>query len=277
MIPSICASDLDGTFLDRRGIMHPLNEKAVRCAAARSIPFVFATGRPLRWLTPLDPILDTHPWAIAVNGAITYDMAAKTILAIRRLPDPVVCDVMAEVRRVLPTALFACEYTRSWSAEPGYPQRHDEDAQLYDEAQRLVTGEPIVKLLILDKYTPTDQLAQIVTPVVGDRLEVTYSYVAPVGQLELSAPGVNKASSLSELMHDLGVDPDRLVAFGDMPNDLAMLKLAGRGYVMAGAHLSMLASGFPVAGDHDDAGVGRTILDLLSPGTEPSGSGQASI
>ena len=56
---------------------------------------------------------------------------------------------------------------------------------------------------------------------------------------------------------------DELVAFGDMPNDLTMLELAGRAFAMDNAHHSLLAR-FPAAGHHNEAGVGRTLLRLLA-------------
>ena len=56
------------------------------------------------------------------------------------------------------------------------------------------------------------------------------------GLLEISAPGVTKAGTLAGLCEERGVDPAEVVAFGDMPNDLAVLAFAGAGYAMANAH-----------------------------------------
>ena len=120
-----------------------------------------------------------------------------------------------------------------------------------------------MKLLVVDPLTDTEQLAVIVSAIVGERATVTFSHVAAAGMLELSAPGVNKAGALRELLADLGLVASQLIAFGDMPNDLEMLALAGQGFVMNDCHPSLRAAGFRLAGDNSSGGVGRTILRLL--------------
>ena len=63
---------------------------------------------------------------------------------------------------------------------------------------------------------------------------------------------------------ELGIDAVDVVAFGDMPNDFAMLTWAGRGYVVANGHGTLLAGGFTVIPGNDEDGVGRTVLQLLN-------------
>ncbi len=260
----LIATDLDGTFLSDDKQVHPINAAAVRAAADRGIRTVFATGRPGRWLGVLDELADAHSWAIASNGAVTLDLATGELLHARTIDPQVAVEVAREVREVLPNTVCAMEYRWQWAAEHGYPPRLDGERATYvGELDELFAREPVVKLLILDPTTPTDELAATVTPIVGDRLTTTFSYVSPTGMLELSAPGVSKALALTELLADLGIGADRLIAFGDMPNDLAMLELAGTAYAMAHSHETVLAAGYPIAGDNNDAGVGRTLLSLL--------------
>jgi hypothetical protein len=80
---------------------------------------------------------------------------------------------------------------------------------------------------------------------------------------ELTAPGVTKASTLALLCAELGIDAADVVAFGDMPNDLAMLSWAGRGYVVANGHGTLLSAGFTVVPANSEDGVGQTVLGLL--------------
>ncbi len=195
---------------------------------------------------------------------MTLDLATGELLHARTIDPQVAVEVAREVREVLPNTVCAMEYRWQWAAEHGYPPRLDGERATYvGELDELFAREPVVKLLILDPTTPTDLLAATVTPIVNDRLTTTFSYVSPTGMLELSAPGVSKALALTELLADLGIEADRLIAFGDMPNDLAMLSLAGQGFTMSRAHPSVSAAGYPATGDNNNAGVGRTILQLL--------------
>jgi len=261
----LIATDLDGTFLGRDSLPSPLNVEAVRRAAGLGVRLVFATGRPARWLQPLDVVAHVHPDAIASNGAVLYDVAAHRATRAFPLPHDATLEVMARVTHALPDAGFAVEYIESWGRTPAYPVRGDfvparVTSQSYDVL--LTSGTP-VKLLIRGPGIPTDDLARLVTPLVGTLLDVTLSLVQPDGILELSAPGVSKASALRLLLDEYGIAPGEVAAFGDMPNDLEMLRLAGRAFAMSNAHATVLAEGFDVAGHHDESGFGRTVMALL--------------
>ena len=93
--------------------------------------------------------------------------------------------------------------------------------------------------------------------VVGDQLQVTFSTGS--GLLELSAPGVDKASGLATVADHLGVDRDDVITFGDMPNDVPMLRWAGHGVAMANAHPEALAVADEVTAPNDEDGVALVL------------------
>jgi hydroxymethylpyrimidine pyrophosphatase-like HAD family hydrolase len=83
--------------------------------------------------------------------------------------------------------------------------------------------------------------------------------------VEVSAAGVSKAATLAALCERLGIAPDEVAAFGDMPNDLEMLAWVGMPYVMAHAHPDLLAlTDTVVIGSNADSAVGATIEALIS-------------
>ncbi len=86
--------------------------------------------------------------------------------------------------------------------------------------------------------------------------------------LEISAAGVTKATTLAVLCEDLGIAPDEVIAFGDMPNDLAMLAWAGTSYAMADAHPTVVAAAAHLAPGHDDDGVARVLASVF--GLDPA-------
>ena len=93
----------------------------------------------------------------------------------------------------------------------------------------------------------------------GDALTATHSAGHDIGLVEVSAAGVSKASMLRRYCARLGVDARTRCAFGDMPNDVAMLAWAGMPYVVANAHPLLRRGQFPVVPANDESGVGRTI------------------
>jgi HAD superfamily hydrolase (TIGR01484 family) len=95
------------------------------------------------------------------------------------------------------------------------------------------------------------------TVLAGADLEITYS--SNSGLIELSAAGVTKASGLLEVCRRLDVDPDRVVVFGDMPNDVPMVEWAGHGVAMANAHADLLAVADEVTAPNSEDGVAQVL------------------
>lgn len=111
---------------------------------------------------------------------------------------------------------------------------------------------------------PSDELFQIVKPIVGDRGTVTFSATMTDGLVEIAGRGVSKGSALKQVCDDLGIDPADAAAFGDMPNDLTMLETVGHPYIVSGAHPVLRDRGFAIIGNHDESAVGRKVRALLS-------------
>jgi hydroxymethylpyrimidine pyrophosphatase-like HAD family hydrolase len=111
------------------------------------------------------------------------------------------------------------------------------------------------------ELAPDDFLA-LARKAVGARAEITRS--SPTALLEISGPGVSKASTLELCCAERGITPAEVVAFGDMPNDVEMLTWAGTSYAMGNAHPDVVAaaSGHTVA--NNDDGVAVVIERILA-------------
>ena len=81
--------------------------------------------------------------------------------------------------------------------------------------------------------------------------------------MEISGAGVTKAYALRALREQLGVTPNAVVAFGDMPNDIPMLEWAGRSIAVANAHPDVIQVADEVTGSNDDDGVATALERLL--------------
>jgi hydroxymethylpyrimidine pyrophosphatase-like HAD family hydrolase len=92
--------------------------------------------------------------------------------------------------------------------------------------------------------------------------EVTHSNVNDC-LLEVSAPGVSKATTLARLAASWDIAAAEVMAFGDMPNDLEMLRWAGEGYAMTNSHPEVLASVRLFAPTIHEDGVAQVLERLL--------------
>jgi hydroxymethylpyrimidine pyrophosphatase-like HAD family hydrolase len=107
-----------------------------------------------------------------------------------------------------------------------------------------------------------DELLVLSRGLAGDLVEPTHSNGR--GLVEMGPIGVTKGTALAALATELGIAPQDVVAFGDMPNDLPMLAWAGTSYAMANAHPDVLAAVDLKASSNDEDGVALVLEELFS-------------
>lgn len=107
------------------------------------------------------------------------------------------------------------------------------------------------------------ELLRIGREQVGHLLTVTRSSVGRA-LLELGPPGVTKASTLADLARSRGIPLTEVVAFGDMPNDVEMLRSVGRGFAMSGGHPEALAAADATAPPVHEDGVAQVVERILT-------------
>jgi hydroxymethylpyrimidine pyrophosphatase-like HAD family hydrolase len=94
--------------------------------------------------------------------------------------------------------------------------------------------------------------------------DVTYA-VGYSAWLDLTPPGVSKASALEFVRKELEVEPAHTVAVGDGNNDIEMLRWASESYAMANAPDKVIAVAGQRVGPVDEDGVLEVLHPLIDP------------
>lgn len=263
--PQLVASDVDGTLLGTDELVSPRTRAAVAAVHAAGVPFVIATGRPPRWVPPVADQLDHRPLAVCANGAVLYDCATDTVLAAHLLDGELMRTIGALAERVLPGCGLAAERVGASAHDDATPQFVAGPTYVHawlnpDDVTvepHLVLAAPAVKLLVRHTGMSSADMAAALVPELDGVVDLTWS--TDDGLVEMSAPGVTKATGLARVAAELGIDAAGVIAFGDMPNDLPMLRWAGHGVAMANADPSVLAVADEVAAHHGDDGVAQVL------------------
>ncbi|MDO8120064.1 HAD family hydrolase [Isoptericola sp. b490] len=263
--PRLVATDLDGTLLRSDGTLSERTVRVLRALPEAGVQVIAVTARPPRWLGPVRPL--GHATAICLNGALVVDVASGDPLELHALPDRVVRDVVAGLRAALPAPSFAVETPRGMLAEHGFEGWQTDHLRRGARVEDLLDGSAGKLLGRCDGLEPAAFAAQV-RAIVGDRAQVHDS--GAVGLVEIAAAGVTKAAGLARWAASLGVPPEDVWAFGDMPNDLEMLGWAGRGVAVAGAHPRVVAAADAVCAAPDEDGVAQELETLLA---RPGGHG----
>ena len=80
-----------------------------------------------------------------------------------------------------------------------------------------------------------------------------------MGLAEIGAPDVTKAAALDRWTVEHGYTAAQVWAFGDMPNDLPMLRWAGAGVAVANAHRRVIDEADLVCPSNDEDGVAQVV------------------
>jgi len=267
----LVASDLDGTIVRPDGTISERTLAAFAACEAAGIGVLFVTGRPPRWMGSIAAATGHHGLAICGNGAVLYDLGAEQVVGTRALTRQTVLDVAAAMRATLPAAVFALETTSGYRREPGFRPHHEAArAARVGSVPELLADEPVVvKVLCRVEGSTADPILAAARLVLGGLAEPVHSD-STGSMIEIAALGVSKASTLAQVVQERRIEPADVVAFGDMPNDVPMLRWAGRGYAMADGHPEAIAAADDVAPPCARDGVAQVLEQLLA-GDRPMG------
>ncbi|MEB3023764.1 HAD family hydrolase [[Mycobacterium] crassicus] len=263
--PALIASDVDGTLLDDTEQITARTREAVRAAVDSGARFILATGRPPRWIAPVVDALGFAPMAVCANGAVLYDPATDRVVSARTLSTENLVKLADVVGRVMPGAGLAVERigerahdaaTPQFVSSPGYEHAWLNPDNTEVSVEDLLS-QPAIKLLIRQAGAASADMAAELAAHIGDAAELTYS--TNNGLVEVVPAGITKATGIEELIAPLGIATQDVVAFGDMPNDLPMLRRAGHGVAMGNAHPEVLAAGDEITAPNTDDGLARVL------------------
>jgi|WetSurMetagenome_2_1015567.scaffolds.fasta_scaffold28881_2 Cof subfamily protein (haloacid dehalogenase superfamily) len=256
----LIASDLDGTLLRSDGTISRRTRDAIGAAEQAGFAFAFVTARPPRYVDSLAEAAGVSGLAVCSNGAILYDLGRRAVLHRVALAPEIARELVETLRAVLPELAFAAEHGHSLAYDPRFPIFPEDSVPRVDEIDSFL-DEDLVKVLVHHQDHDAEILAGLVQRAVGGLGEVNHSGGPKI--VEIAASGVSKAAGLAHLCSNLQIDGSEVIAFGDMPNDLPMLRFAGRAVAVANAHPEVLAIADEITASNDEDGVAERIEALL--------------
>lgn len=271
----LIAFDLDGTVLRDDKTLSPRTLNSLREAASRGIRVVPATGRVAKMVPNELLRLPGARYVLTSNGASVVDLENRSAVYAR----PMTLDASLKIVRFFASGGFFVEaycggvsYADA-SALPslrkaGLPERF---FRYIDASQTFVgnlpdflerKGAPLEKVNV--PYVPALEKERLAREV----LTMGPYSVTSSGSinLEINEAGASKGDGLLHLCRILGIEPERVAAFGDGDNDRSMLRFAGLGVAMGNAEPDLLREAGYVTGTNEEDGVAQAIEKLiLSP------------
>jgi HAD superfamily hydrolase (TIGR01484 family) len=260
------ATDLDGTLLGTDGKVSVRTREAIHAAEDAGMLVVIATGRPPRWIPPIVEQLGERGLVVCANGATVYDPARHELVHRVELDPDTALALVDDLEAALPDAILGVEQGFDFGVDVAVEGRGTDLLTAIPDIVvapiRSFLDRPVTKLIVRMPRPAPDGTAARVQAIVGERALVTHS--TNESFLELSHPSVHKASAVERLLEGSEIAPRQVAAFGDMPNDLELIRWAGLGVAVGNAHPMLKQVADEIAPSNDDDGVAQVIERILT-------------
>ena len=221
--------DVDGTLLDRDGFHDELVSLAKR-VDREVMPVSLASGRTLPNVTPIMQALGTSGFIVAENGGMVWDSIQGH--EIRSLSDG---------SRARDAAKWLA--TKIEGLDPSGI-----------ESNRWRETE-----WCLSETDSFEQMKSLIADSEWSDLEVV-----PTGfAVHIVSPGLNKSLGLSIALEQRGIDPKRVIACGDAPNDLPMFDLVGFSVAVSDLYPEVASSADTITDQRGKSGSIELLKALL--------------
>jgi Cof subfamily protein (haloacid dehalogenase superfamily) len=266
-LPKLIATDLDGTLVRSDETVSAYTHEVLARVKAAGIPIVGATGRGPRLTDLVRADIPAADFLVMGGGGRVVDVSdpeMPIVLRDERLDGAVLADLLVTLEREVGTLSILVEAGDEPRAplwgDPNPAWRYPEVVEVRVRAEALA-GRVIKGFAYHDGYD-ADQLLAVARRLVDTGVATVTQ--AGLGYIEICPPGVDKATGLAVVAQAIGVDPDDVLVFGDMPNDLPMFRWAGFGRVaVANAHPDVLAAADEVALSNNADGVAAYLDAML--------------
>lgn len=237
-MPEAVCCDLDGTLLNREGVIPEGVRAALRRCYDAGVPVILTSEFGEAELRRAAAGLGFPVAAIGYCGALSMDAADG---------------------RVVGTAAFdtaALDHLNRTVAR--LREELDPGAELH---WRHVDGRPVLGAVMLSDRA--EEPAAEVSEWLSDALAETATVNCSAGhRIDVTPAGVNKAAAVGVALERVGATWDGLLSFGDSPADLPVLTLSGTAVATANATSDVLQACPLTAPTNDEGGVGE-ILDII--------------
>jgi Cof subfamily protein (haloacid dehalogenase superfamily) len=258
-------SDIDGTLVTPEKLLTPAALEAAAALKAAGVPFTVVSSRPPRGMARIVEALGvTLPFAAFNGGNIVGPDGG--VLEAHRLPAAAAKAALTLIaaRGVAPWA-FA---DGAWFAlDPDGPHVAHErmtvgfDATLVKDFDQVI--DRIDKIVAAsDDHALLDRIERELREALGPAADVERSQTYYV---DVTHPRANKGEAVTALARLAGAALERTVVIGDMPNDIAMFRVAGFAIAMGQAPEAVKAAAAAVTDADTADGFAKAVRAFVLP------------
>ncbi len=252
--------DLDGTLLRSDGTISMESAQVIAEVIQRGVKVVICTARPPRGAKAIHESLGLETLVVNNDGALIQQPDLGQIFFHQQLSSSLARTVIGVARACDPNLSVAVEsddrlYSDRASKVISADRALCAGSNGYDHFDAILT-EPVTKVVFVGD---ADSLSKVYVELSGGTIEdiaVTYSHRR---LLQIVHSSVSKGKGLAKVADYYKIPRNQVMAIGDAPNDLSMIKWAGLGVAMTNAWTQIRAAAHLVVPSNDDDGVAYAL------------------
>ena len=261
--------DVDGTLLDSNHALTARVEQTIKAAVAKGVQIVLATGKTRNSTAHLVEKLGIKAPGIYLQGLAIYDENG-TITHQWKLDPSLARQVItfAEDRGFMMVG-FVEDRILARTDDPklreGFSNYHEIAVEIVGPLQNLLNTTSLNKLIAIGEPRAITALRWQLNLQIGGAGRTMQAGVP--WMVEILPPGTSKGVALKQLLKDMKISPENVMAMGDAENDVEMIQLAGVGVAMGQAAQNVKDAADFVTTTCDEDGVAVAIERFVL--TEP--------
>ncbi len=268
----LLACDIDGTIMNNKNELTQRTRQALSDVAESGINLVISTGRSYNAIDPNLTNIKGIKYAIVSNGAAIYDIEEKEFIYKDELSLSTAISIVKAVMKfdvcvavfVGPNAYTTKKIYKNpvaYGVKPhmleyfkGTRVPVDDIINFLEEKQ-----EPVGKIFLLLKEC--DDKSRIIQ----ELSEYKDAFITSSGEnnVEIVNKSADKSTALEFLAKKLDIDKKYIMAAGDSPNDIGMLKASGTRVVMGNGFDEVKKIADIVADTNDNDGLAKVLEQYI--------------
>ena len=285
----LIAIDLDGTMLNKYGIITQNTKDVIKKVQEKGIEVVIASGRTINSVKNFSKEINSQNFFISGNGAITYDIKNDKILYENTLSKNKVLQV---VKICEENSIYYSVYTENgiitknlnYNTLYYYKEnlnKEEEEKTHINIVQDIYSyienrDEKILKIMICDgnqfvfkaiikklgeikdiEILDVSHMSRKLIKQGTEEIALEYFYT------EITSKDVDKWNAIENLINLLGIKNEEIITIGDNANDLKMIKNAGIGIAMGESAPYIKEQADMIAESNDNDGVAEILKKIF--------------
>lgn len=285
----LVAIDLDGTMLNKYGIVTPKTKEEIQKAIKKGVEIVIASGRPIDSIKAIAKEIGARNYFIAGNGAIIYDIQKGEIIYDKFLNQEKVLEIIRiceensitynvyTEQTILATSL---KYNVLYYQKENLTKEESKQTKIsiienMYEYIKSKKEEKYLKITICDNNkTVFQSIIRKLRKIKGiEVLDISHMSRKTIKQgtkektieyyyTEITMQNVDKWNAIEYLIKKLNISKEEVITIGDNMNDKKMIQEAGMGVAMEGSTPEITKIANYITSSNNEEGVAKVLEKL---------------